>query len=149
MAFGPGSLFGAPRYNHPAMPIQIELSQTGPTTTEAAIRSHRVLIDRPEAKGGHDLGPMGGELLLAALGGCFASNLFAAARAREIALEDVSITVTGDLAENPARFAAVSVEVAGGGAGREDLAKLVVIAERACIVANTLRNAVELRVAVR
>ena len=128
--------------------IQIDLRQSGPTTTEAAIRAHRVLIDRPEAKDGHDQGPMGGELLLASLGGCFASNLFAAARAREVALEDVLISVTGELAEAPARFSAIAMRVSGRASGGDDLEKLVAIAERACIVANTLRPALDLSVAV-
>ena len=128
--------------------IQIELRQNGPTTTEASIRSHRVLIDRPEAKGGGDRGPMGGELLLASLGGCFASNLFAAARARAIELAGASIVVTGLLADSPARFSAISMRVSCDSAEREALHKLVAIAERACIVANTLRSAVDLSVEV-
>jgi putative redox protein len=128
--------------------IQIELRQAGPTTVEAAIRSHRVLIDRPETKGGHDRGPMGGELLLSALGGCFASNLFAAARARETALEDVAIAVTGALDDSPARFSAISMQVSAPGAERDALEKLVTIAERACIVANTLRSAVRLSIEI-
>ena len=33
-------------------------------TSEGRVREHRVLVDRPAAKGGHDRGPMGGELLL-------------------------------------------------------------------------------------
>ncbi|MEZ5364827.1 MAG: OsmC family protein [Bryobacterales bacterium] len=130
------------------MAIQIELTQSGPTTTEAAIRSHRTLIDRPEAKGGADLGPMGGELLLASLGGCFASNLFAAAKVREVSLEGVVITVEGELAEAPPRFASVAMRVSGGGVDRDTLHKLVTIADRACIVANTLRDAVSLTVLV-
>ncbi len=40
-------------------------------TSEGSVRGHRVLIDRPEDKGGLDRGPMGGEMLLLALGGCF------------------------------------------------------------------------------
>ena len=43
---------------------QVEASPT----SEGRIRDHRVLVDRPAAKGGHDRGPMGGELLLVALG---------------------------------------------------------------------------------
>jgi putative redox protein len=106
------------------------------------------LIDRPETKGGRDRGPMGGELLLSALGGCFASNLFAAARARDITLEDVTISVTGALDESHARFSAISVRVSGAGADPAALEKLIAIAERACIVANTLRAAVRLSIEI-
>src|SRR5579863_9424222 len=62
--------------------IKVQLLQVGDSTTEAAMRTHRVLIDRPGEKGGADAGPMGGELFLASLGGCFMSNLLAAIRAR-------------------------------------------------------------------
>ena len=39
-------------------------------------------MDRPEAKGGQNKGPMGGEAMLMGLGGCFMSNPLAAAVAR-------------------------------------------------------------------
>jgi len=121
-----------------------QLEEVGPTTTEATIRGHKVLIDRPEAKGGDDKGPMGGELLLAALGGCFMSNLLAAIRAREAGVSNVYTEVIGILGENPARFTAIEMVVSADGADRELLGKLVTIAERACITANTLRDAVTL-----
>jgi putative redox protein len=124
--------------------VQIRLQQVGPSTTEANIRDHKVLIDRPEAKGGDDKGPMGGELLLAALGGCFMSNLLAAVRAREADISNAYTEVIGTLGENPARFTAIEMVVSADGADAELLDKLVTIAERACITANTLRDAVAL-----
>ena len=128
--------------------IEVDLHQTGLATSEAAIRTHRVLVDRPVAKGGEDRGPMGGELLLAALGGCFMSNLLAAVRAREAAVSNVRATDAGTLAESPSRFEAIEMSVAADCDDRELLEKLVAIAERACIVANTLRQAVSLTVSV-
>ena len=41
--------------------ITITIRQISAAASEAAIRQHRVLIDRPVAKGGSDMGPMGGE----------------------------------------------------------------------------------------
>ena len=128
--------------------IEVEIHQDGPATSEAAIRTHRVLVDRPASKGGDDRGPMGGELLLAALGGCFMSNLLAAVRAREAAVSNVRATVAGTLAESPSRFEAIEMRVAADCEDRQLLEKLVAIAERACIVANTLRQAVRLTVRV-
>lgn len=130
--------------------IAIQLAQTSPTTSQATIRKHRVLIDRPAAKGGTDEGPMGGELFLASLGGCFMSNLLAAIRAREAAITDAKLEVIGTLADAPARFSAVDVFVS---ANYEDAAlfeKLVEIADRGCIMMNTLRGKLEvnLRIAV-
>lgn len=122
------------------MPVTVELEQVAATTTEATIRSHTVRIDRPEAKGGSDAGAMGGELLLAALGGCFASNLMAAINAREAAISNVRITVEGDLAEAPPRFEAIRMTVRADTDDGELLDKLVLMSERACIVANTLKR---------
>ena len=62
--------------------VQIRIEQTGPATSRAVVRGHQVSVDRPLQRGGEDRGPMGGELILVGLGGCFTSNLLAAIRAR-------------------------------------------------------------------
>ena len=115
-------------------------------TSEIAIREHRVLVDRPADKGGQDRGPMGGELLLAALGGCFMSNLIAAAVARSVTVEGLSVVVRGSLAAAPPRFASIEMEVQGRAGDPTALDKLVTIAERACIVYNTLVPAVPIKI---
>lgn len=116
------------------------------STSEGAIREHRVLIDRPADKGGQDRGPMGGELLLAALGGCFMSNLIAAAVARSVTVEDFTVVVRGTLAAAPPRVASIEMEVRGRAGDLAALDKLVTIAERACIVHNTLLPAVPIKI---
>ena len=88
-----------------ASEMNIELRQISGSTSEATMGRHQVLIDRPVAKGGSDAGPMGGELFLAAVGGCFMSNLLAAIRAREAEIGDVRVQVVGALTDSPARFA--------------------------------------------
>ena len=128
--------------------ITVNLNQVNDATTAAHIRNHAIDIDRPEAKGGHDKGAMGGELLLASLGGCFNSNLLAAIRARDLDINDISIEVSGDLAEAPARFASIDMVVKSAYEDRAEFEKLVRMSERACIVANTLKSAVDLTVSV-
>ena len=128
--------------------VQVEVNQVGPATSEGVVRGHRVLIDRPEAKGGDDRGAMGGELLLVSLAGCFMSNLLAAIRARDAGISNVRTQVSGTLDGTPPRFTAVELQVSADAADRELLAKLVTVAERACITANTLRSALELSVRV-
>ncbi len=128
------------------MPITVQLHQSGATTTRGTIRGHEIVVDRPEAKGGADEGPMGGELLLASLAGCFGSNLLAAIAARETLIEDVVVTVEGDLAEAPSRYEAIRMHVTARTDDGAQLQKLVTMAERACIVANTLRGSVRLEV---
>jgi len=124
--------------------VQIQIEQTGPATSEATIRGHKVLIDRPEAKGGDDKGPMGGELFLASLGGCFMSNLLAAIRSREADISGVRAEVTGTLEENPLRYTAIDIAVSADGADTTELQKLVTIAERSCIMVNTLSGPLRL-----
>src|SRR5271156_6537739 len=94
-----------------ASKIKIELRQISASTSEATMGRHQVLIDRPAAKGGTDMGPMGGELFLAGVGGCFMSNLLAAIRAREAEISDVRTEVIGTVADSPARFVAIELLV--------------------------------------
>lgn len=128
--------------------ITVKLYQVDDATTATQIRQHNIVIDRPPAKGGHDQGAMGGELLLASLGGCFNSNLLAAIRARDLDIDDVAIEISGELADAPARFDSIQMVVSSAYADRETFEKLVSISERSCIVANTLKSAVKLSVAV-
>lgn len=124
--------------------IPVQVNQVGPATAEGHIRTHSVLIDRPEGKGGDDKGAMGGELLLVSLGGCFMSNLLAAIRARGAAIGDVKIAINGNLEGTLPHFTAIEMRISAINEDRELLEKLVTISERSCIVANTLKGNVDL-----
>lgn len=125
--------------------ITVSLTRTGTTASEASIRNHSIVMDRPTEKGGENAGPMGGEALLAALGGCFMSNLVAAAQAREIELGDIDVTITGILSGTPPVYERINMTVTGA-TSVETLPKLVTMAERGCIVANTLKAGLALSV---
>lgn len=124
--------------------IQVEVKQVGPTTSEGNVRGHTVLVDRPTAKGGADQGAMGGELLLMAFGGCFMSTLLAAIREREAAITNVAVTVNGTLASAPSRFSEIHMTIQADYDDPELMQKMATIAERGCIVANTLKDGVKL-----
>ena len=128
--------------------IKIAIRQTAASTSEAAVRQHKILIDRPASKGGADHGPMGGELFLAAIGGCFMSNLLAAIKAREAEVSDVQTEVIGFIAESPARFSSVELNITAKHTDRELLEKLVEIADRGCIMMNTLRGKLDIKVRI-
>lgn len=117
--------------------IEATVTQDGPSTSIGRARIHDVTIDRPVSKGGQDRGAMGGELLLLALGGCFMSNLLAAARARNQALNDASVTVRATLGGTPERMSAFHLGVRAE-VDRDRLDHLATIAERGCLVSNTL-----------
>jgi putative redox protein len=120
--------------------IAVEVQQVGPSTSEGRTRSHRVLIDRPEAKGGADRGPLGGELLLLSLGGCFMSTLLAAIRAREANFSNVRIEVTGTVEESPDRYTAIAMTVHADYDDANLARKLITIAENGCLVTSTLKQ---------
>jgi len=123
-----------------ARTLVAEVHQVGPSTGRGDTRTHSVYIDRPTEKGGADRGPMGGELLLLALGGCLLSNLLAAARTRETSLDAVRVSVEATLEGVPERMARFALRVSAHHEDRAMMEKLVTIAERGCIVANTLRD---------
>ena len=129
--------------------VSVTFKQINQSASQADVRGHKVVSDRPEAKGGGNHGPMGGELLLSGQAGCFMSNLLAAARAREVVLRDAAVTVTGTVTDTPPRFEAIEVTVSAGGVDAQMLKKLVTIAERGCLVANTLKAAVDLTIAIQ
>jgi putative redox protein len=131
-----------------ASEMKIQLRQISPSASEAAIGRHRVPIDRPAAKGGTDAGPMGGELFLAAVGGCFMSTLLAAIQARKAEISDVRVEVAGTLADSPARFAGVELRVSGETRDQELLERLVGIADRSCIMMNTIRGSLDVKVLI-
>ena len=128
--------------------LKIQLRQISPSAAEAVIGEHRVTIDRPASKGGSGMGPMGGELFLAAVAGCFMSNLLAAIRTRQSAVRNVHIEVKGAVADLPARFSAVDLAITADAQDREELDRLIEIADRGCIMMNTLRDKLTLNIVV-
>jgi putative redox protein len=128
--------------------VTIRVRQTSTSASEAAIRGHRVPIDRPVEKGGTDEGPMGGELFLTAIGGCFMSNLLAAIRAREAQVSDVHTEVSGTPEGTPPRFSSIELSVSAACEDAELLEKLVEIAERGCIMVNTLKGTLPVSVRI-
>ncbi|MCP4402554.1 MAG: OsmC family protein [bacterium] len=126
------------------MEVQVQVNQVGLSTSEGIARTHKVFIDRPEAKGGQDKGAMGGELLLMSFGGCFISNLLAAIRARKAEVAKVRIRIIGTLESAPPRFSAIEMKISADYSDKALMEKLVNISEKGCIVANTLKNAVAL-----
>lgn len=131
-----------------AIEVTAIVKQVSDTASEGSAREHLISCDRPEAKGGSNSGPMGGELFLVGLGGCFMSNLLAAIQAREAAISDVEVVISAQLEGTPPRFTEIALRVSGNYPDRDEIEKLVIIAERGCIVANTIKNAVQLSIMV-
>jgi putative redox protein len=92
---------------------------------------------------------MGGEAFLMGLGGCFMSNLLAAIGARKANVTEVKVEIRATLEDGPPHFSAIQMAIAAKGGDRSQLKKLVTIAERGCIVANTIKPAVKLTFTAR
>jgi len=134
------------------MPVEmkVQLRQISASASEAEMGRHRVLVDRPIEKGGTDQGPMGGQLFLASVAGCFISNVLAAIRARESNVSGVQVEVIGTLADDaPARFVKLELLVSAESGDQESLEKLIEIADRGCIMMNTLRSTLEIQIRAR
>ncbi|THB81195.1 MAG: OsmC family peroxiredoxin [Desulfobacteraceae bacterium] len=128
--------------------VSVKVVQQGKSASQGQTREHRIDMDRPEAKGGENRGPMGGETFLMAFGGCFMSNLLAAAQSRKVDLSGVTLDITGSIQGTPSRFTAVQLKVSSDLGDQGTLKKLVTIAERGCLVANTLKPAIDLDIVI-
>ncbi len=130
------------------MGVQVKavVRQVSASTSEASARNHTSLVDRPEAKGGSNRGPMGGELMLMGIGGCFMSNLLGAVAARKLDITDLSVDVTAMLEDSPPRFTDVTLTVNSAYSDKALLREMAAIAEANCIAVNTVKAAVGLGV---
>ena len=129
--------------------VTTTIRQIGNTSAaRTRIREHDIVTDRTVEKGGGNQGPMGGEMLVASLGGCFMSNLIAAFQGREIEAQELSVAVSGTLEGTPPRFQEMAMTVSGDRYDRDQMEKMVLIAERGCIVANTLKQSMPVKITI-
>ena len=126
--------------------LEARVDQTSATAGQGTARTHRIIIDRPLEKGGTDRGPLGGELLLLSLGGCFLSNLLAAVSSRSADVSNIRVAVTATIGGIPERVEAMEMRVTAKFSDSELMRKLVAIAERGCLVTNTLRTALDITI---
>lgn len=127
--------------------IGVSLRPVGGSVVVGQARDHTVSIDRPKEKEGTDAGPMGGELLLLALGGCYVSTFLAALKAEdpEADASEVGFHIDGSLVRAPTRFSEISVRVSAPAALQGLISKPLLKAERGCIVHNSIRDAIAVR----
>ncbi len=128
--------------------ITVQLKQNGETSSLLTFGEHNIVIDRPVEKGGHGEGPMGGQVLLMSVAGCFSSTLYAAAHARNLKIEGLEITVKAEISDSlPKHFESLNLEVKNGMCGDEgEFSKLLEIAEKGCIAVNTIKNGLNFKV---
>jgi putative redox protein len=126
--------------------VNVTVEQLDHSASRGSVRGHTLIMDRPVEKGGQNQGPLGGETLLMGLGGCFMSNLLAAAKARNIDINNARAEIAGEAADGPPRYTAIHMTVSADCSAPDELEKLVTIAKRSCIASNTLSKSVQLTV---
>ena len=128
--------------------IKIHLKQHAQTSMQLENDVLKIIIDRPVAKGGGGEGLMGGQYMLTGIGGCFCSNLFAAAQARDVEIKGLTIDMTATLSDDlPKRFTDLDMEVSYESCSDESMfEKLMVIAEKGCLSMNTVKNSMAIQV---
>lgn len=127
------------------MPLStVTITQLTDTVTQGHVRQHTVLIDKPTEGGGTDEGAKARELFLMSYGACFMKNLQAAIKGRNAAISDVEVDVVGTATDRPNKFTDIELRVSAVADDATQLEKLVTISERGCLLANTLRDSVNL-----
>jgi len=121
------------------MATEVKIKLVEGTMGVAIARQHAIVIDRNANLGGSDLGFTGGEVFFSGIGTCLMTTLIGAARARDIELTKIEFTISGETETAPSRWTSITVDAeVEGNASREEIQKLVTIAERSCIVSNTV-----------
>ena len=99
---------------HQMEPIQVRTTLTAGANRRivATVRGHQLLMDVSEERGGEDAGPTPPECLAMALGGCVLNICRVIAAQREIHLDDLRVSVAGDI--DPARAFGISTDTRAG-----------------------------------
>jgi uncharacterized OsmC-like protein len=109
---------------------------------------HSLVIDRGEADGGQGMGFNGGQLLLLALGACFANDVFREAAKRDLEVLGVRVVVECDWAGEPPRASNVRFSTrVEAEAGEDEIMDLIQHVDRVAEVHNTLRAGADVELA--
>ena len=122
----------------------LNLKQVSETSMQLVTPESTIRIDRPIDKGGGGTGLMGGQHLLMGIAGCFCSNLFAAAQARDITITELEIEVNASISSDPPkRFDSINLEVTHHLCSHPNTwSTLLSIARNGCISLNTMKSGV-------
>ena len=124
---------------------EIETQWMGKMQFNALINGHTVVMDAPEKSGGDDIAPIPKPFVLAALSGCTGMDIIALLRKSGQAIDDLTMTVTGELSKQvPIQYVSIHVlyTFKGDSNKREAALKAVMDSqEKYCGVSNMLRKA--------
>ena len=131
----------------PSMSIHVRSAHEGSFSVGWSGK-HSLVIDRTEDEGGQGMGFNGGQLLLLALGACFANDVFREARKRDLEVLGVRVVVECDWEGDPpsARNVRFSTRVEAE-ADEDEIMDLIQHVDRVAEVHNTLRAGTQIELA--
>lgn len=115
----------------------VTVTASTPVTTRAEARTHEFVIDKPEASGGGDEGPMASEYLFGALGSCQITTAYKVAAKRNRTIHAVRVVVTGSIQDGLVENIHLDIHVEGDGEPK-DWETLFRLVERVCTVSRAL-----------
>jgi putative redox protein len=102
---------------------------------------HSLVIDRSPGDGGQGMGFNGGQLLLLAVGACYANDVFREATSREIDVVGIRVIVECDWAGEPVRARNIQLSTrVEADATEAEIIELIQHVDRIAEVHNTLRD---------
>lgn len=127
------------------MQHQVETQWMGKMQFNALVQGHTVVMDAPERAGGEDNGPIPKPFVLTALSGCTGMDVIAILRREEKELNDLSITVTGEITDrHPIEYISMHVDYQIKGPEEYREAALAAVnrsQEKLCGVSSMLKKA--------
>jgi len=120
--------------------MEVSAFYLGGTKFEVDARGHRIICDQPPENGGADQGITPPEFLLASLATCAGYYAAQYLKARGLPADGLSVRVTAEKAQHPARLAAFGIEVTAPGVVAHHEAGLL-RAVKSCLIHNTLLGA--------
>jgi putative redox protein len=105
---------------------------------------HSLVIDRSPADGGQGMGFNGGQLLLLALGACYANDVFREAAKRDLEVVGIRVVVECDWEGDPVRARNVQFSTrVEADASEDEIMDLIHHVDRIAEIHNTLRAGVD------
>jgi uncharacterized OsmC-like protein len=128
--------------------MEVTAEFLGDAKFEVRSRGHRVICDQPADHGGSDAGMTPPELLLASLATCAAYYAAQYLRVRQLPAADLSVRVSAEKAQQPARLDSFRIEVTAPGLDERQQAGIL-RAAKSCLIHNTLLGQPRIEVAVK
>jgi uncharacterized OsmC-like protein len=128
--------------------MEVQITQVEGVKFTVHAQAHTVICDQPKDNGGTDEGMTPPEFLLASLGGCAAFYAAEYLRKRNLASNDISVSVSADKFKGPARIGNFQIRVDSPISLTEDQRKGLMRSVEHCLVKNTLLNPPQIEISL-